>query len=182
MKSKKYIVKILIILIFTILAIQIIETLIEKLIYKTDYSEFVNKYAEQYGVEKELIFSIIKVESNFNCNAKSVSNAKGLMQLMYSTAKEVAKQNDIELTEENISEPEINIELGTIYIANLLKEYNSMEIALAAYNAGKGNVDKWINQGVIKNDGSDIENVPFKETNMYVRKVLRDYKIYQKIL
>ena len=50
-----------------------------------------------------------------------------------------------------------------------------------AYNAGSGNVDKWIQNGTIKEDGSDIENVPYKETNMYVRKILRDYKIYMEL-
>ena len=52
---------------------------------------------------------------------------------------------------------------------------------LAAYNAGIGTVDIWIEKGVIKKDGSDIENIPYKETNNYVRKIVRDYKIYQRL-
>ena len=55
------------------------------------------------------------------------------------------------------------------------------ELALIAYNAGFGNVDKWIQDGTIKPDGSDLENVPFKETNNYVRKILRDYDVYKEI-
>ena len=54
-------------------------------------------------------------------------------------------------------------------------------LASAAYNAGPGNVDKWISYGTIQSDGSDIENIPFKETNMYVRKIINNYKMYQKI-
>ena len=61
-------------------------------------------------------------------------------------------------------------------------EKASLELALAAYNAGSGNVDKWITQGIINDDASNIENIPYKETNLYVRKVIRDYKIYEKIL
>ena len=63
----------------------------------------------------------------------------------------------------------------------LLEKYECTEVALAAYNAGSGNVDKWIKDGVIQSDGSDIENIPFKETNTYVRKIMRDYRIYQEI-
>ena len=57
-----------------------------------------------------------------------------------------------------------------------------MLLALTAYNAGIGNVNTWIKNGIIKSDGSDIENIPYKETNMYVRKVMRDWKIYKSIL
>ena len=103
------------------------------------------------------------------------------MQLMYPTAEEIANKNGIELTEENILEPDVNINLGTIYISELIEKYKSIEVALAAYNAGSGNVDKWIKNGIIKADGSDIEKIPYKETNTYVRKIMRDYKIYTEI-
>ena len=63
----------------------------------------------------------------------------------------------------------------------LIQKYEVTELALAAYNAGSGNVDKWIDSGTLKSDGSDIENIPYKETNMYVRKILRDYKIYKEL-
>ena len=100
---------------------------------------------------------------------------------MEPTAKDVAKRFGIELTDDNILEPETNINIGAKYISTLLDKYGSVEVALAAYNAGSGNVDKWIQNGTIKEDGSDIENVPYKETNMYVRKILRDYKIYMEL-
>ena len=59
-----------------------------------------------------------------------------------------------------------------------LEKYGNIEVALAAYNAGIGTIDNWIKRGIIKADGSDIENVPYKETNNYVRKIIRDYKVY----
>lgn len=106
------------------------------------------------------------------------------MQLMESTALEEAKEvNEVITTIETLYEPEINIKIGTKYYAKLLKKYNNnTALALAAYNAGIGNVDSWIKQGKIKEDGSDIEKIPFKETNNYVRKIIRDYKIYQKLI
>ena len=100
---------------------------------------------------------------------------------MQSTAEDLAKKSKINLNNENILEPEVNIQLGTQYIASLLNKYDCVEVALAAYNAGSGNVDKWISSGKIKADGSDIENIPYKETNTYVRKIMRDYEVYKQL-
>lgn len=183
---KKIIQIIITVFIFTIIIgifIENVKPFLLKLIYKIGYSEYVEEFSEKYNVEKELIYAIIKVESNFDKDAVSKSNAKGLMQIMSATAREIADKYGINLTEDNIAEPEINIEIGTIYISQLLEKYNNKEVALAAYNAGQGNVNKWITQNTIKSDGSDIENIPFPETNMYVRKVMRDYNVYkEKIL
>ena len=177
---KKYIKLIVAItlIIIIVIATPMVNDFIIKLRYKKLYSEYVNKYAEEYGVDANLVYAIIKAESNFKEKAISASNAKGLMQLMYLTAKDVAKKIGIDLNEENILEPEININIGTKYLSILLNQYKNTEVALAAYNAGIGNVDKWIENGIIQEDGSNIENIPFKETNIYVRKVLRDYKIF----
>lgn len=150
-------------------------------VYKLEYTEYVKKYANEYNVDEYLIYAIIKAESNFEPNAESHRGAKGLMQLMYSTAEDISKRIGIELNENNILEPDININLGTKYISMLIQKYNNTNLALAAYNAGSGNVDGWIEKGTLKSDGSDIENVPFTETNNYVRKILRDYEIYKNI-
>lgn len=150
-------------------------------VYKLEYTEYVKKYANEYNVDEYLIYAIIKAESNFEPNAESHRGAKGLMQLMYSTAEDIAKRINVNLNEDNILEPNININLGTKYISMLIQKYNNINLALAAYNAGSGNVDGWIEKGTLKSDGSDIENVPFTETNNYVRKILRDYEIYKNI-
>lgn len=181
-KTKRKTKNLLYIFIAIIVIIVIIinsEEQMKKNMYKKEYSIYVEKYSKEFDVDSDLIYAIIKAESNFDSKAISVKEAKGLMQLMYSTAEDIAKSLKIELTEENIYDPEINIQLGTKYISNLLKKYECIEVALAAYNAGSGNVDKWIKNGVIKNDGTDIENIPYKETNNYVRKIMRDYEIYK---
>lgn len=158
-----------------------IKNQILKKMYKQEYTEYVKKYSKEYDVDEYLIYAIIKAESNFNQEAVSHREAKGLMQLMYSTAEDIDKRVDIEINEENILEPDININLGTKYISMLIQKYDNVNLALVAYNAGSGNVDGWIEKGTLKADGSDIENVPFTETNNYVRKILRDYKIYKQI-
>lgn len=160
-----------------------VKDIILKKMYPLKYSEYVEKYASQNKIDKMLVYAIIKAESNFNPDITSNSGAMGLMQLMENTAEETAKKCKIELTtKEMLYQPETNIMLGTTYFANLTKQYdNNINLSLAAYNAGIGNVEKWIKEGIIKEDGSDIENIPFKETNNYVRKILRDYNIYQEL-
>lgn len=154
---------------------------IMKKFYSIKYSELVEEYCQEYNVDKYLIYATIKAESNFNEKAESKKGAKGLMQLMNSTAQEIADGIGMTIENNDLFVPETNIKLGTIYISKLMQKYNSVELALAAYNAGSGNVDSWIKQNKIKSDGSDIENIPFKETNNYVRKILKDYKIYQEL-
>ena len=182
MKNKKILI-IVSLIIFVIVFLIFARIPILKIMYPRTYEEAVLVYSEEYNVDKNLILALIKAESNFDEDAISNRNAIGLMQLMEETAKDVANRNGIELDDENIREELCdvykNIEIGTAYIASLLKKYENKEVALAAYNAGIGTVDNWIEKGIINKDGTDIENVPYKETNYYVRKILRDYEIYQ---
>lgn len=184
-KNRETVLKIAKIVIFTaiiLITIIIFRNIILKIIYPQKYSEYVEKYAEEYKIEKELIYAMIKAESNFKQDAISGKEAFGLMQILESTANEVAEELELEITKEELLNPETNICLGTKYFVNLLKKYGNIELALTAYNAGIGNVDKWLEEGTIKKDGTDIENIPYKETNNYVRKILRNYKIYKKYL
>lgn len=170
-------------IIFVLFKIIRIQDIILKNIYPTKYLTYVEKYAEENDLDKYMIYAIIKAESNFDPNVKSQSDAIGLMQLLQETAKERSKVvGEENITEADLYEPEMNIKLGTSYYAYLLKYYNGNNVlALTAYNAGIGNVDNWIKNGIIKSDGSDMENIPYKETNNYVRKILRDYQIYIKL-
>lgn len=184
MKNKKWLI-LVIILILIVVFLGIFKNRILKIIYPKTYKEIVETYSEQYNIEENLIFAVIKAESNFEEKAISNKGAKGLMQLMEATAKDVVIQNEIEIDITKIGEEllnaENNIKIGTNYLATLLEKYKNKELALAAYNAGIGNVNNWIEKGIIKEDGADIENVPYKETNMYVRKILRDYEIYNEV-
>ncbi len=159
-----------------------IQDRILKKIYPIEYAEYVEKYSAENGIDKYLVYAIIKAESNFNPNIASNAGAKGLMQLMEETAIERSNVIEERLVEtEDLYNPETNIKLGTSYFAYLLGLYNNTVLALTAYNAGLGNVQEWINSGIIKKDGSDIENIPYKETNNYVRKILKNYQMYLKI-
>jgi len=184
LKNKKLFIFIIVILIFIILFF-IFKDKILKIIYPKDYEEIVKLYSEQYNVDENLIFAVIKAESNFDENAISHKSAIGLMQIMEDTAEDIAIKYNIDIDFENVKESVAkvnnNINIGTKYLSVLLEQYKNVEVAVAAYNAGIGTVDNWIDKGIIKSDGSDIENIPYKETNNYVRKILRNYEIYQTI-
>ena len=187
MLKNKY--KIIIGTVIMVLIIAILFVLLKdkflKILYPKTYSEIVSVYAEEYDVEENLIYAVIKAESNFESQAVSNRDAIGLMQIVEETAVDVAKKNNIEINTENIEEEILdidnNINIGTKYLSTLLTQYGNIEVALAAYNAGIGTVNNWIEKQVIQADGSDIENIPYKETNNYVRKILRDYRIYNEL-
>ena len=176
---------ILIIFLIVVVLVVIFRDNLLKIIYPKTYENIITIYADRYDVDKDLVFALIKSESDFDSKVKSNKGAIGLMQLMKQTAIEIAPTIDLKIQnnemENSLLNPETNINIGTKYLQTLLERYNSIELALTAYNAGAGNVDKWIEQGLLKKDGSNIEKVPFKETNRYVRSILRDYKIYKKI-
>lgn len=182
-------IKILIVLIIILLIIFVlfriikIQDIILKYIYPTKYSEYVEKYSKENGLDKYLVYAMIKAESNFDPEVTSASDARGLMQLMEETA--IERSNIIEnqsVGAYDLYDPETNIKLGTSYLSYLLKLYDgNVVLAVTAYNAGLGNVEQWIKNGIIKQDGSDIENIPYTETSNYVRKILKNYQMYLEI-
>jgi len=181
LNKKIFIILSIILLVVILFNIKKIQNIILKIIFPIKYEQYVEKYSKEYNVEENLIFAIIKAESNFNKDISSNKEAKGLMQILYSTAEEVAESVNLQISKQDLYNEEVNINIGTKYIAKLIQKYDNVELALAAYNAGTGNVDKWIEQGILKKDGSNIEQIPFKETNNYVRKVIRNYRIYNDI-
>ena len=183
-KLKKIRKTILIILIIMLLYVAYhfggIERRIYTYFYPQKYEDLVYEYSAQLGIDPMLTFAIIKTESNFEEKTQSKSGAIGLMQLMESTAKEQAKKLNIPYQKELLYDPEMNLKLGLTYFNTLLDYFEQHYIlAFASYNAGLGNVQKWIKEGTIQKDGSDIENIPFRETNMYVRKIIKNYEIYK---
>lgn len=142
------------------------------------YRSKVEKASEKYSIEMALIYAVMRQESLFDPYAVSVANARGLMQLIDSTAYYVARREGIHI--KNIYDPETNILLGTAYLRYLLDQWNGDLVrALASYNAGPTRVKSWIQH---EDQYLFIETIPIRETRDYVKKVLYNYYVYSEIL
>lgn len=148
------------------------------------YFDIIERYAQVHGVDPVLVSSIINVESRFNRYAVSPVGASGLMQIMEPTAVWAAEKMGIEnfVYSEMIFDPEININIGTWYINRLINQYGELPVALAAYNAGSGNVTSWLNDPELSEDGVTLSYIPFGETRRYVKRVDINMKIYAFLL
>ena len=158
---------------------------IEKSLYKTPYSDLVTEYSLQYNIDKNLVYAIIKAESSFKEGAVSHKEALGLMQLMEPTASWIADKIDLDLSNGvvDIIRPKNNIKMGCYYISYLLKYYDgNITKMLCAYNAGIGNVSKWLKDDKFSKDGENIDTIPFNETKKYVEKVNKYYAKYKKYI
>jgi soluble lytic murein transglycosylase len=146
---------------------------------KNPYEIYIIKYSKRFAIDSLLIKAVMKKESNLNPEAISSIGAVGLMQVMPKTALEIAnKLNIANYSGKNLKKAEINIMLGTYYLKKLLNHYNNnLVLALAAYNAGIGNVENWHSKD--PEIGEKIYKIPFKETRHYVRSIMFIYKIYR---
>jgi len=144
--------------------------------------DLVRQLSEQNGLEPSLVLAVINTESRFRPNAESHAGAKGLMQLMDSTAVWVSELSGLHGYAERIFEPEANIALGTWYLARLLRQFEDQQTALAAYNAGSGNVSRWLANPDYSYDGVTLHTIPFTETRNYVRRVARNQRVYEFLL
>ena len=148
--------------------------------YPLAYKEIVYKNSQQYNVDKNLIFALMREESLFDSNAVSWVGAKGLMQLMDKTKKSLEK--DMGTKSGNVYKPNINIKLGTFYLSKLMKDFdNDLIRVIASYNAGPHNIKKWNKRFDGYDNDEFVESIPFKETHGYVKRVLRSYFKYNEL-
>lgn len=149
-----------------------------KAAYPYMYKSTVEKYSYSYGVDPLLVLAVIREESHFYPKSSSPKGALGLMQIMPDTAKEIAAWLGEDYDNVNLLSVDDNIRYGTWYLAALIKEYNGNTVlALAAYNAGSGRVNNWL-KDELSLESYTIEDIPFKETRDYIKKVLKSYNAY----
>lgn len=147
--------------------------------YPKEYHGIVKECSVMYGLDESIIYAIMKNESDFQKDAESRTGAKGLMQIMPATAKWIQSVKDFGYENESqLFQEEINIRMGCWYLKNLMDEFHDMDKAVAAYNAGRGNVAKWLRNEEYAQDEKLIV-IPFKETDIYLKRVIFVRKMYE---
>lgn len=151
--------------------------------YPLYHKGYIYNSTNKYKIDPYLVVAIINVESGFNKRAVSSKNARGLMQISEQTGEWAAKVLEIDdYQKENLYDPKLNIEFGCWYLAKLNEEFDGdLNLVLAAYNGGSGNVNKWLKDAAYSKDGKELHKIPFKETENYLVKVKSNYRIYKKI-
>jgi soluble lytic murein transglycosylase len=150
--------------------------------FPLDYREQVEAIADEYEIDRWLVFAIIRIESAFDARAESRAGARGLMQLMPSTAEWIVEMSGFEMAEIDIWRPETNIRLGCWYIDWLHDYYGGNMVAgVAAYNAGMSNVDTWIEEGLWDGALESLADIPFAETRRHIRHVYESYDMYRRL-
>lgn len=155
---------------------------LEKLNYPTDYSEYVEKAASDYGLEPSIIYSIIRTESNFNPDAQSNAGAYGIMQIMPSSFDwlQELRGEEGKYDADALFEPEICIDYGSYLLKYFYDYYGNEQCAVAAYNAGFV-VSDWLADPQYSFDGETLNDIPYPETNDYVTKVQSAKEMYEKL-
>ncbi len=141
------------------------------------------RYAKAKGIDPRFVLAIMKQESSFRANAKSPSAARGLLQLVYDTAlKYNQKAGFTNFNADDLYAPDVNIAIGSVYIADLKNQFGGLYEAIAAsYNGGEDNAARWLNRSKPKDAAIFAAEVGFAETKNYVFKVMNNYRVYREL-
>lgn len=153
-------------------------------LHPKEYSEYVEYYADKYRIDPLLLYSFICTESGFDPEAQSSVDARGLMQITDETFQWIkSKIAPTEaLTFEDLYDPEVNVRFGSYYLAVILERYDQdIATAAAAYHSGWGTVDQLLEQEKYTEDGRTLIVFPYEQMDLYVKKIRRNYDIYQRL-
>ncbi len=152
-------------------------------VYPLDYTEYIEKYSRDYGITPSLIAAIICTESHFRPQATSSAGAIGLMQLTPETFAWAQTRAGVKKPQDKtaLTDPEVNIRFGTYTLTLLYQQFEEEDTALAAYNAGQGNVHAWLNDPRYSTDGVSLDRIPFPETEEYIKRVKKAQTIYRRL-
>lgn len=180
--AKKLFPTFLLVLVFSVLFL-VFAFCYYNIFFPLKYVDEIKSLSNKYSIEPALIASMINAESSFNPQIVSNKGAVGLMQIMPNTAKYlVFRLNLREYNDLDLLDAKTNIEIGVAYINYLSQKFDDEFTILCAYNAGEGNVYNWLKDKTYSLDGIHLTATPFKQTNYYAQKVLRNKLIYEKLL
>lgn len=154
-----------------------------RVIYPISYRDDIDSASVAAGVDPLLVAAVIRVESNYRPDQRSSKGAIGIMQVMPDTAEWMFTRESFRSYKLNdLQDPTKNIKLGTAYLSLLHQQFQyNQVIAVASYNAGPGNVNKWLNNNVWDGQLATVDQIPFGETRRYVSKVMYYYKKYRDV-
>lgn len=152
-----------------------------KMIYPLKYSEYVERYSAEFGVEKNLIYAVIKTESSFNPEAVSQADARGLTQITPETFEWLCSKLGENPDELSLFDPETSVKYGAFFLSYLLNEFGEKDTALAAYHAGRGRVNSWLGDKTVSPDGKTLAEIPVSDTAHYIKKVNKAYNVYNNL-
>jgi len=152
------------------------------ILYPAGFHEIISRHTANSGLNQCLTFALIRAESNFLPTARSPVGALGLMQLMPSTAKDIARGLGIDASTPQLTNPEVNVRIGTRHLKDMIRRFNgNLVSAVAAYNAGATPVLRWRKNFPTLREDEFIENIPYPETREYVKKVLAAMEVYRQL-
>ncbi len=152
-----------------------------KTLYPLKYTEYVEKYSAEYGVDPKLVYAVIKTESSFNPDAVSYADAAGLTQITPETFEWLKQKLGEENENLSLYDPETSIKYGAFFLSYLINEFGDTDTAIAAYHAGRGRVIGWLEDKKISPDGKTLSEIPIPETAHYVKKVNKALNIYNNL-
>ncbi|MBA4349552.1 MAG: hypothetical protein C0415_06160 [Thermodesulfovibrio sp.] len=154
---------------------------LHELFYPIVHWPAVEEASRENELDPLLILSIMREESRFAADARSIAGALGLMQLMPHTASRLSRHIKLNLKHsDELYDAKTNILIGSYYLKHLIKTFNSIPVALAAYNAGEEAVKEWLKKGKYNTIDEFIEDIPYSETQNYVKKVMTTYFEYMR--
>lgn len=179
-------VKVCFVLLILVLLILVIRTGVDtyqEMAYPKKYAEYVEQYAEKFGVDEHLIYAVIKTESGFQPDAVSSQNAKGLMQITEPTFDWIGTKlgDEAASVHDDLFDPETAIRYGTFLLKYLLNEFEDYNVVLSAYHAGRGITNDWLENPEYSSDGKTLDVIPYSDTEHYVGKVMKSYHRYVSI-
>ncbi len=154
-----------------------------RLAFPLPYRKSLEEYCREQGLDPYLMAALIRQESEFNANAVSPANARGLAQVMPATGRQLNRKLRIpRYNTAMLFTPDTNLKMGTYYLKQLSDELQGKwEATLASYNAGKSHVTKWMASANFREPAEFVESIPFNETRVYVQSVLRNAEVYRKL-
>ena len=153
-----------------------------QIIFPLDYWPLIQKYSNMHGLDPFLITALMAQESTFTAEIRSSANARGLMQLMPSTGRRYARKLGMRsFSTASLLQPETNVRLGTQYFKDLVDRFGGVHYALAGYNAGEHRVAKWLTEAPGLPADEFIDNIPFPETQNYVKRILGTAEDYRRL-